>query len=637
MASERVLATLAKWQQQELLQELPADGSGSALLAQLLQFDAWFPGGLDNYLTTACRLSNLPVPEDGDDSSAKSQEPESAWEHWTPSVPREQDGAACTLPSLEAPLFQELESVGLAHAHACAFVVVAGGLGERLGYQDIKLKLPIETITHTSYLEAYIRHILTLQALATKTSGAAVRLPLAIMTSEATHDRTLAFLEQHAYFGMDRDQLTLLRQDKVPCLMLMDNSAQPLQLVLEPARSNAQRSLMMKPHGHGDVHTLLLQSGLAAKWRAAGARYVHFFQDTNLLILNSFLPALGATIRFDWQFTFTTVFRKAKDASGGVVQFTNPREPDDRALFNVEYHELDEFLRHRTADAFPDGDVNDPKTGYSSFPGNINHFIVAVDTYLQVLVSSGGAVPEVFNPKYADASKTKWKSPARLECMMQDFPKLLVQTLHQDGKEAAVKTGGRSPIGLVQFPPPLVYSPCKNDAVSASDKARNGIPPQCASSAEHDLFGNNCAKLQALGVAIDVSGQKPASWLDIPATWSGPQVCFDSTFAPCQSILASHFPSPAQIHLTNRSTLVVTGSSVTIHALRLDGALRIQACEGAVVEIRSLGVVNVGYEYEPVDPEHCDDPVLAMRGYRLQKKAVKELTFDAPGHYVIEE
>jgi UDP-sugar pyrophosphorylase len=32
---------------------------------------------------------------------------------------------------------------------------------------------------------------------------------------------------------------------------------------------------------------------------------------------------------------------------------------------------------------------------------------------------------EFINPKYADATKTKFKSSARLECMMQDYPKLL--------------------------------------------------------------------------------------------------------------------------------------------------------------------------------------------------------------------
>lgn len=32
---------------------------------------------------------------------------------------------------------------------------------------------------------------------------------------------------------------------------------------------------------------------------------------------------------------------------------------------------------------------------------------------------------EFINPKYADETKTKFKSSARLECLMQDYPKLL--------------------------------------------------------------------------------------------------------------------------------------------------------------------------------------------------------------------
>ena len=34
-------------------------------------------------------------------------------------------------------------------------------------------------------------------------------------------------------------------------------------------------------------------------------------------------------------------------------------------------------------------------------------------------------VPEFVNPKYATPAKDVFKSPTRLECMMQDFPKLL--------------------------------------------------------------------------------------------------------------------------------------------------------------------------------------------------------------------
>jgi UDP-sugar pyrophosphorylase len=42
-----------------------------------------------------------------------------------------------------------------------------------------------------------------------------------------------------------------------------------------------------------------------------------------------------------------------------------------------------------------------------------------------VLEETRGVVSEFVNPKYADASKTLFKSPTRLECMMQDYPVLL--------------------------------------------------------------------------------------------------------------------------------------------------------------------------------------------------------------------
>jgi hypothetical protein len=43
-------------------------------------------------------------------------------------------------------------------------------------------------------------------------------LPLAIMTSDDTHQRTLQLLEGHAYFGATPEQVTLIKQEKVACL-----------------------------------------------------------------------------------------------------------------------------------------------------------------------------------------------------------------------------------------------------------------------------------------------------------------------------------------------------------------------------------------------------------------------------------
>lgn len=60
-------------------------------------------------------------------------------------------------------------------------------------------------------MQLYIESILALQAKA----GGSAQLPLAIMTSGDTHERTQQLLEDHNYFGMQPAQVTLLKQEKV--------------------------------------------------------------------------------------------------------------------------------------------------------------------------------------------------------------------------------------------------------------------------------------------------------------------------------------------------------------------------------------------------------------------------------------
>ncbi len=97
-----------------------------------------------------------------------------------------------------------------AAAHS-AFVLVAGGLGERLGYSGIKLALPAETARGACFLQVYIESILALQQL----GPPGTRLPLAIMTSDDTHARTEALLKVHSNFGMQEGQVVLIKQEKV--------------------------------------------------------------------------------------------------------------------------------------------------------------------------------------------------------------------------------------------------------------------------------------------------------------------------------------------------------------------------------------------------------------------------------------
>lgn len=47
----------------------------------------------------------------------------------------------------------------------------------------------------------------------------------------------------------------------------------------------------------------------------------------------------------------------------------------------MEYNQLDPILR---ATVSPEGDVNDPATGLSPFPGNTNNLVFMLEPYLKV-------------------------------------------------------------------------------------------------------------------------------------------------------------------------------------------------------------------------------------------------------------
>lgn len=93
-------------------------------------------------------------------------------------------------------------------------------------------------------------------------SSRSCEIPLAIMTSGDTHDRTVALLEERGYFGLQPSQVHLMRQDKVPTMTDANGRL---------ARAMGTKyELLTKPHGHGDVHFLLHRTGLARRWVAEG-------------------------------------------------------------------------------------------------------------------------------------------------------------------------------------------------------------------------------------------------------------------------------------------------------------------------------------------------------------------------------
>jgi len=111
------------------------------------------------------------------------------------------------------------------------------------------------------------------------------------MVSNDTHDRTMALLEKHNYFGIEKDQIDIIKQENVPALI--DNSA-------KIAFDKEKVKVITKPHGHGDVHNLLFDSGVAKKWRDLGKEWMVFIQDTNALAMKAIPSILGVSKENNW-------------------------------------------------------------------------------------------------------------------------------------------------------------------------------------------------------------------------------------------------------------------------------------------------------------------------------------------------
>ena len=77
------------------------------------------------------------------------------------SIPRQVPETICV--DFNTPLFHSLEKEGVKELRHAGFVLVAGGLGERLGYNGIKVSLPTEILSELSYLGFYIKKILAIQ------------------------------------------------------------------------------------------------------------------------------------------------------------------------------------------------------------------------------------------------------------------------------------------------------------------------------------------------------------------------------------------------------------------------------------------------------------------------------------------
>ena len=419
------------------------------------------------------------------------------------------------------------------------------------------------------------------------------------MTSGDTNAKTVALLSANNYFGMDKDQITIVQQGQgVPALY--DNDAHIALDKKDPY------DIQMKPHGHGDIHALLHSNGVAKAWKAQGMKWTVFFQDTNGLAFHTLALSLGVSSKMGLIMNSITCPRKAKQAIGAITKLT---KGDEQKTMNVEYNQLDPLLR---ATVSPEGDVND-ESGFSPYPGNINQLVFNLDSYASILKRTKGVMPEFVNPKYADAEKTIFKKPTRLECMMQDFPTVL------QGSET-------EKVGFTSLASELCFSPVKNATADGVTLQQKGTHPGVAATGEADQSGAMARILRSIGCQVEEGSKVTFNGIEVT---SGPDFVLKPSFAACSTELKKKFPNPSAVKISGNSSLVLSGEGLTIESLDLDGAAVIECEDGASGVISNLTVKNSGWVKEP--NTSSDSEVIRMRGYDMSRLETEKIVFKKDG------
>jgi len=580
----RIAASLLEERQDHLFSgwDLPGehDPEKKKFLATLVTADRAYPGGLPGYIRNARVLL------------AEAAAGRNPFEGCTPEKPDLVD------LSNFGPDYDSAEAAGFRAFADTAVVLVAGGLGERLGYHGIKLDIPVEVTESTTYLAHFASIIRTASARLGR------EIPLVIMTSRDTHSGTVATLERNGNFGLSDGQITILCQELVSAVSDIDG-----RLALEKTYE-----LILKPHGHGDIHMLMHSTGTAKKLAASGVRYLLLIQDTNGQVFNAAMAAIGVSEQQGYDFNSIAVNRVPGEAVGAITRLVRTDSPS--LTLNVEYNQLDPLLR---ATVSPEGDVPNER-GFSLFPGNINVLVIRLTPYLRVLESSQGIIAEFVNPKFSDATRTTFKKPARLETMMQDLPKLF--------------TSGEK-VGVTIFHRAWCFSACKNNLADAAEKVAKNGPPESASSAESDFYLAGRMKLEMAGMVVK---EGPMQEIRGVPFVTGPRVILRPTFAVTLSDIRERVRGG---EISGPSTLIVHGD-VHLEDVHISGgaSLTISAVPGATVHVRGLRASeNNGFELvELTDAEmtaQTTPEFLRIRGYRINDRKTVRIAITSPGRWEI--
>ena len=241
-----------------------------------------------------------------------------------------------------------------------AVILVAGGQGTRLGFDQPKGLLPIGPISGRSLFQM---HCDRLQAVSRRYAR---RIPLYVMTSPATDLETRDYFQRHDNCGLLPDQLRVFCQGTMPAV-----DKQTGKVLL-----SSKNSLALSPDGHGGILQALQRSGDLSRMMERGVDIIYYAQVDNPLAELCAPELIGYHLLSQSQVTTQVVKKRfPKEKVGNVVSV-------DGKVQIIEYSDLPDDVAEQ----------KEPNGSLRLWAGNIAIHVFDV-RFLQSVVDSPIGLP----------------------------------------------------------------------------------------------------------------------------------------------------------------------------------------------------------------------------------------------------
>ena len=207
-------------------------------------------------------------------------------------------------------------------------VLVAGGMGSRLGFEQPKGMFPIGPVSGHTLFQILIERIVALG------HHYGVRIPLYLMTSDVTHAATIQFLKENDSFGLEPDDLQVFCQGTLPAI----DATTRLLLLASPGE------LATCPDGHGGLLDAARKSGCFDHMIGRGIDVLFYGQMDNPLLLIADPELIGHHLLANADITTQVVRRASPTERVGMFVARGDR------VWVTEYTELPREVATATDD-----------------------------------------------------------------------------------------------------------------------------------------------------------------------------------------------------------------------------------------------------------------------------------------------